>query len=103
MEDEREDDGLESDEPQAASHLPYHRTKSPKNLNFYPSQWRDVLEDAKVNYTLHISAEKGFPSRDKEGMTDAETCLMEAIAKHKDEGGKVEPGIYRHTGIGQYH
>jgi hypothetical protein len=95
FEESQRDEGLELDEP--ASRLPYTRTKSPKNLNFYSSQWRDNLEDAKVNYTVHICAEKGFPARDKEGLADAEACLMEAIAKHVDEGGQVERGIYHYA------
>lgn len=64
---------------------------TPTQLQFYPSQWSDVLEKAKKKYRLVVATEIGFPHPKKDS-NRAFDCLTEAIAEHEDDGGMVEPG-----------
>lgn len=63
---------------------------TPTQLQFYPSQWTDVLESAKRKYRLVIATEIGFP-HPKKDLNRASDCLTEAMAAHEDGGGMVEP------------
>ena len=63
----------------------------PTQLQFYPSQWRDILEAAKTKYRLSIVMEMLFPDRKKK-FNLAVDCLDEALAEHETNGGLVEDG-----------
>jgi hypothetical protein len=71
-----------------------HGTKNPNptQLQFYPSQWKDVLENGKDRYTRLIFLELGFTSK-QEDQRFALDCLTEAIYSHEEAGNGVEEGI----------
>jgi hypothetical protein len=60
-------------------------------MQFYPSQWRDVLEEAKWKFRLWLLTECPFPDR-KIHFKKAEDCIEEALTEHWENGGGVEPG-----------
>lgn len=68
------------------------RQPKPTQLQFYPSQWKDVLEASKWKFRIWMSTVKAFPNRRKD-MDEAMDCLTSAIAEHQEEGGLLEPGI----------
>lgn len=63
----------------------------PTQLQFYPSLWADILEESKQRYRLYLATENAFPHPKKDRHRATE-CLMEAIAAHEEDGGKVEQG-----------
>jgi hypothetical protein len=54
-------------------------------LRFYSGCWVDVLKDAKYQYRFYIHTDDPFPERSRESLSDAHDCLVEAIAKFRDE------------------
>jgi hypothetical protein len=99
-----EDAGLNSESPtddeeeksRARRHSRKHYTGStddPRKLGFYPAQWRDVLERAKKLWRPWMAFECGFPEREtKEHLDMATKCVIDALSKHQESGGKVEQG-----------
>jgi hypothetical protein len=76
------------------SKTPYNTPKTdPTQLQFYPSQWRDILEEGKKKYRLSLLLETLFPDRNKD-IHFAVDCLEEAISDHEAEGGMAEAGEY---------
>lgn len=63
----------------------------PTQLQYYPGQWTDVLNDAKMRFRLFISTENAFPTPGV-GREAAENALADAMNAHKADGGTVEPG-----------
>jgi hypothetical protein len=67
----------------------------PTQQQFYPSQWRDVLDKAKELWRrwMSITEGGGFPNpKNKEHVSAALGCLMSAIETHESEGGVLEEG-----------
>lgn len=93
--DDNEDDDDKSQplKKRAKRHSKTTRSETgvPTQLQFYPSQWSDVLENAKQRYRLYLATVNAFPHRKKDRQ-QATFSLMEAIAAHENEGGMVEPG-----------
>jgi hypothetical protein len=90
------DSDTAADIPRARRHskTPYGGNPAlPTQLHFYPSQWRDVLEQAKWKFRIWLSMHCPFPDREKH-IANAEDCIDEALAEHKADGGGVEPGIW---------
>jgi hypothetical protein len=67
-------------------------TNDPKKFGFYPPQWRDVLEAARKKWRCWIAYECAFP--DREHMTKALECIVEALSEHQELGKRVEPGMF---------
>ena len=61
-------------------------------LQAYPGQWWSILEDSKKRNRCTATIETGFPGR-REGLKQAEDCLVEAMAAHEAENKVVEPGM----------
>lgn len=99
-EEEESDDGNDSETigPQRAGR--YSKTPrseieaKPTQLNFYPGNWRDLLEFAKRIFRRWLACENGFPTRRLKLPPEAGECVAEALAEHRDKGGVVEPGKY---------
>lgn len=64
---------------------------SPDTLAFYPRHWKNVLEDAKSHWHLHIAVKHAFPERTTD-LEEASSIINRAIDnyEHKDE---LEDGI----------
>jgi hypothetical protein len=93
MQESESDTAVDAIRTKRHSKTPYGGKEAlPTQLQFYPSQWRDVLEQAKWKFRLWLSTECPFPDRLKH-ISEAEDCIDEALAEHKEDGGRVEPGI----------
>ena len=68
---------------------------NPKKLGFYPPQWRDVLENAKLRWRLWMAVVCGFPNNGNQSYHEkTKECIRDALAEHQKNGGKVEKGRY---------
>jgi hypothetical protein len=84
----------EQTRPRAKRHskTPYGgRSAKPTQMQFYPSQWRDILECSKWGFRLWLVIYNPFPDR-TEHIGEAEDCIDEALALHQAKGKRVEPG-----------
>ena len=95
--DSSTDNGSESDDKPRTkrhSHMPYSvGSDDPKKLGFYPPQWRDILENAKVSTCVWMATECVFPHLKNESHREkAESFIKEALSKHQEDGGQVEDG-----------
>lgn len=66
-------------------------TSDPTQLQFYPSQWKDVLDETKDAFALIVFTKLGFLERSKD-LSTAGTCLVNMLAKHEAAGNFVEDG-----------
>jgi len=64
----------------------------PTQLGFYPSQWRDVLELAKLNFRRWLACKNAFPVRRANLLGEASECVVEALAEHEEKGYRTEAG-----------
>lgn len=69
------------------THDPY-----PHQLGFYSGTWHDLLVEAKNRYRLFIHTQNPFPERNRNGLRDANDCLLEIISKYKDDGVQLDEG-----------
>jgi hypothetical protein len=74
------------------THGPYSATSTnPKRLRYYPSQWRDVLEEAKFKFRRWLGITNAFPDpKNEEHRKVAAECISQAIFEHQESGGRVE-------------
>lgn len=74
------------------SRVPYtERIPQPTQLKFYPSQWREVLENAKNNYRLFLVGTYPWPERTKD-LKECADCLTEALTRHEEDDREVKEG-----------
>ena len=57
----------------------------PTQLCFYTGPWVDVLKEAKYQYRLFIHTEIPFLEHNRNTLSDAHICLVEAAAKYEEE------------------
>lgn len=77
------------------SQKPYTgKTTDPRQLGFYPPQWRDILEAAQKKWRPWMACVCGFPDReDKKHLDEALDCIRSSVSEHTENGGQVETGI----------
>lgn len=83
--DEDEDEDTQVTGPKTRRSRTTNNDIRPSQLRFYSGTWIDTLIAAKNNYRLFIHTEDPFPERTSESLEDARNCLLEAIAKFKEE------------------
>ena len=67
----------------------------PNRLRFYPSQWRDVLDNAIKWWRLWMVLSCAFPNRGNHNHSDmAIECIVKALDEHQKNGASVESGKY---------
>jgi hypothetical protein len=91
-----QDDDEEKTRAKCHSRKGYTRsTDDPKELGFYPPQWRGVLRRAQALWRPWMALECGFPDRDiKVHLDKAMQCVTNALSEHQENGGEVENGTY---------
>ena len=105
-----DDDGNDDDESEAGDNpIPQarakrnskksHRDPLPNHLGFYSGTWYDVLVEAKNRYRLFIHTQNPFPERNRNGLKDAQECLLETIAKYEDNGIQLDKGILNNQSL----
>jgi hypothetical protein len=85
--DEVEDEETEVNGPKQRRPRTFNGDIRPSQLRFYSGSWVDVLILAKNNYRLfiHSRAVNPFPERTAASLEDAHVCLIDAIAKFREE------------------
>lgn len=95
-EDDDEDEASSEGHAKTKRHskTPYGSSApNPTQLHFYPAQWTEVLELAKMKWRLQLVIRWAFPKRQHPETTEAlKECLTTAIADHEADHGLVEKG-----------
>jgi hypothetical protein len=66
--------------------------KESRLLQFYPSQWQDILESSKKKFCLWMATTDPWPVQE-DALKEAKSCLDEALLEHKEAGGLIEKGM----------
>ena len=71
---------------------------NPRNLESYPTQWQEIISNAKRSFRAYIAGTCGFPDG-ANGVQEAREYLADAAEVYLEEGGTLGQGdsvpIYR--------
>ena len=67
-----------------------HHNPNPHHLGYYSGAWYDVLVEAKNRYRLFNHTQIPFPDRNSNSLQDTHDCLLETIARYKEDGVQLD-------------
>jgi len=75
--------------------LPQPSSNGRSTLDVYPPLWREVINNAKKTFRVYLAGKNRFPNP-AEAVKEAQECLEDALAVHREEGRMVETSKHNH-------